>query len=534
MSLHKGSFGGARSMRVLWRGLTAVVAVSAVLLSSSASYASTYGTLVISPTSGFADGDDVTLSYTNLTALSNAGGGFQASICVGDSQPQTGPGSCVPSSVSSTTKYFFDDADGSQTIKVIQGNPGFTDYPNWVCGNANGHHCNFVISDFNGNGPTHIEIEYAQDQTATTTTLNVTPSGPQDTGTSVTLEATVSPSAAGSVQFRDGSADIGSPVTLSGGTASTSTSSLTAGSHTLHAVFIPADDTAYYPSSGSTSYTLTSMTAVDTITSLSVTPSSAPFGTPVTLQADVVRASDNVALTTGDGSVEFYDNGTTSLGSEALGSSGAEVSVSSFTQGSHSITADFVPADLAAYNASTSAPVPFAATAPAAPETGSLVISTTYSAENPFDLGTVTLSEEGTQLTADADLGTVAVPAGGITITDTRSNSQDWICYASASNFTDGRTAGINGQNLSFVDVAKVYSPGSSATTMPVTVNEIPSAGMYAPGATGSDGLKGGPHILATSPGGVGTVAVVGTLRLVAPTSTGAGVYTAQWTFTVV
>ena len=124
--------------------------------------------------------------------------------------------------------------------------------------------------------------------------------------------------------------------------------------------------------------------------------------------------------------------------------------------------------------------------------------------------------------------------AGGITITDTRSNSQDWICYASASDFTDGRTAGINGQNLSFVDVAKVYSPGSSAATMPVTVNEIPSEGMYAPGATGSDGLKGGPHILATSPGGVGTVALVGTLRLVAPTSTGAGVYTAQWTFTVV
>jgi hypothetical protein len=128
----------------------------------------------------------------------------------------------------------------------------------------------------------------------------------------------------------------------------------------------------------------------------------------------------------------------------------------------------------------------------------------------------------------------VTAPTGGITITDTRSNSQDWICYASASDFTDGRTAGINGQNLSFVDVAKVYSPGSSAATMPVTVNEIPSAGMYAPGATGSDGLKGGPHILATSPGGVGTVAVVGTLRLVAPTSTGAGVYTAQWTFTVV
>jgi hypothetical protein len=134
------------------------------------------------------------------------------------------------------------------------------------------------------------------------------------------------------VQFRDGSTDIGSPVTLAGGTASTSTSSLTAGAHTLHAVFIPADDTAYYPSSDSTSYTLTSVTAVDTITSLSVTPSSAPAGTAVTLQADVVRASDNVALTTGDGSVEFYDNGTTSLGSEAIGSSGAEISISSFTQ----------------------------------------------------------------------------------------------------------------------------------------------------------------------------------------------------------
>src|SRR5262249_52426583 len=76
--------------------------------------------------------------------------------------------------------------------------------------------------------------------TATSTVLNVTPVSPADAGTSETLKATVSPSAAGSVQFKDGTAALGAPVPVAGGVASLNTT-LPVGTHSLTAVFTPAD-----------------------------------------------------------------------------------------------------------------------------------------------------------------------------------------------------------------------------------------------------------------------------------------------------
>src|SRR2546421_4034085 len=76
----------------------------------------------------------------------------------------------------------------------------------------------------------------------TTTTLTVPPPSPQTVGTTVNLTATVAPSTAtGTVQFKDGAANIGAPVTVSGGVATTSTSSLTVGTHSLSAVFTPGN-----------------------------------------------------------------------------------------------------------------------------------------------------------------------------------------------------------------------------------------------------------------------------------------------------
>src|SRR5262249_38704039 len=70
----------------------------------------------------------------------------------------------------------------------------------------------------------------------TTTTLAVSPAGPVTVGDSVTLTATVAPAAAaGSVQFKDGTANLGAPVPVSGGTASLTTSALAVGTHSLTA-----------------------------------------------------------------------------------------------------------------------------------------------------------------------------------------------------------------------------------------------------------------------------------------------------------
>jgi hypothetical protein len=95
-------------------------------------------------------------------------------------------------------------------------------------------------------------------QVATTTALAATPASPVVQGTSVKLTATVAPAAAaGSVRFLDGATQIGSPVPVSGGTASLTTTALTVGTHTLTAAFTPADAAAYLPStSAALAYTV--------------------------------------------------------------------------------------------------------------------------------------------------------------------------------------------------------------------------------------------------------------------------------------
>ena len=72
---------------------------------------------------------------------------------------------------------------------------------------------------------------------------------PSNYGSAVTFTASVSPSAAtGTIQFKDGASNLGSPVTLSGDSAVYTTSTLTVGSHTITAVY--NGDTNY---AGSTS-----------------------------------------------------------------------------------------------------------------------------------------------------------------------------------------------------------------------------------------------------------------------------------------
>lgn len=63
------------------------------------------------------------------------------------------------------------------------------------------------------------------------------------------LVARVSPStAAGTMQFKDGTANIGTPVPVFGGFAFTITSQLDRGDHSLTAVFTPANPANFGPS----------------------------------------------------------------------------------------------------------------------------------------------------------------------------------------------------------------------------------------------------------------------------------------------
>lgn len=123
----------------------------------------------------------------------------------------------------------------------------------------------FTPSETRFTGSTSNTVPYtitaaAAEPTATSTSLSVDPPDTADENAPVTLTATVSPSnAVGAVQFKDGAATVGSPVAVSGGTASLTTSDLPVGERSLSAVFIPSDDDDFSAStSNNVPYTITS------------------------------------------------------------------------------------------------------------------------------------------------------------------------------------------------------------------------------------------------------------------------------------
>jgi len=186
--------------------------------------------------------------------------------------------------------------------------------------------------------------------TATTTAL-ATSANPIDTTQSLTLTASVTPSGAtGQVQFRDGATMIGTSA-LSGGAASFTASNLAAGTHTLTAVYV--GDTNFNTSTSNTvneTVTAPSLSPGSSSTTLSVSPNPAVIGQVVTLSATVAPSN---AL----GSVQFLD-GATSLGQGDLVGGNVTFHVSSFTAGSHTLTARYLgDAATPPHPSSTSSPV---------------------------------------------------------------------------------------------------------------------------------------------------------------------------------
>lgn len=179
------------------------------------------------------------------------------------------------------------------------------------------------------------------------TTTTVTPSATSAVyGTSITLTATVSPSAAtGTITYYDGTTSLGT-ATLTSGAASISTSSLSVGTHSITASY---GGSSSYTSSTSSAVTVTITTAstTATTTTLSSTLTSATYGTSLTLTAVV-------SPTAATGSVTFYDS-STSLGAVTLSSGSASLSTSTLSVGTHTLTATY--AGNSTYASSTSSSV---------------------------------------------------------------------------------------------------------------------------------------------------------------------------------
>ena len=226
----------------------------------------------------------------------------------------TAIGSPVTVSGGTATLSHSFDAAGAQSITA-----DFTAGAGFVSSSASAQ--TVTVSD-----PAPVDVE-------TTTSLSVPATA--ITGAAVDLTATVAPNnAVGTVQFKSNGTAIGSPVTVSGGTATLSHSFDAAGAQSVTADFTAG---AGFVSSSASAQTVTvsdpAPVDVETTTSLSV-PATAITGTAVDLTATV--APNNAV-----GTVQFKSNGA-AIGSPVTVSAGVATLSHSFdAAGAQSITADF-------------------------------------------------------------------------------------------------------------------------------------------------------------------------------------------------
>lgn len=302
--------------------------------------------------------------------------------------------------------------------------------------------------------------------TATTTTLAESPASPQLQGTTVALTATVTPGAPGTVQFENGGSPLGSPVAVSGGTATANVTGLPVGANSLTAVFTPTTGSAFAGSTSSASnYTITAPAA--TTTTLGVSPASPQVvNTSETLTATVTPGS-GVA-----GSVQFLDNGTALGAAVPVTAGSAALTTTALPVGTDSLTATFTPTTIG-YAPSTSSPVSFVVQS-----LGDTTV--TALSVNPSTAPVTT----AVTITANVSDSTIpaSIPTGTVQFTDNGSNLGSAVALVNGvatDNVTSGLSVGAN-------NLVAIYS-GASPSYKPSTSLGVLFTGLDANGSTGPD-----------------------------------------------
>ncbi len=196
--------------------------------------------------------------------------------------------------------------------------------------------------DGNFNGSTSNAVSESIIRAPTTTTLTSS-SNPSKFGETVTFTATVtvnppaSGTPTGSVDFKDG-ATLLSTVSLTAGSASYSTNTLSVGTHTITADY--SGDTNYDVSTGTVSQVVEK---ADTSTSVASSVNPSVFGQSVTFTATIAVASPGTTAVAYPGGTVTFNDGATTLGtgsvSTTAGVTTATYTTSTLAVGSHSITA---------------------------------------------------------------------------------------------------------------------------------------------------------------------------------------------------
>jgi len=363
--------------------------------------------------------------------------------------------------------------------------------------------------------------------TTATLALSASPAGSSTQGDSVTLKASVTPpGATGVVTFYDGAQALGAPRTVSGGSASLSTTSLPAGRHSLSAQFVP-DSSAYTAATSPPApYLVNVPGATATTTALAVSPSdTAPEHTPVSLTATVTPAG-------ADGTVQFVDTADgidTPVGTPvAVGADGtAGLTTTTLPSGRHTLGAVFTPTSTSAYDISASPGVAYEVTALSTGATGENITTTVLPGALVVSVANSQVVLPSPVLNAAGDLMTTSGSLNPITLTDTRAGNPGWTISCQVGDFSDGATGRINGQDLGLAPKVLDLSAAQNAT----------AGGVVAPAAveaadTGQAGLKTARTLVTGQ--GLGTAHFGGALTLNVPTDTAPGTYTTTLTITAI
>jgi hypothetical protein len=152
---------------------------------------------------------------------------------------------------------------------------------------------------------------------------------PSTIGQTVTFTATLPGDATGTVQFQDNGANLGSPVSVSAGSAQLMTSTLTLGTHPITALY--SGDLTYAGATSEAVSQVVSLLATTTTLSSDINPSAT--GQLVTFTASVTPVAT--------GTIQFQDNGTNLGGPVLLAGGSAQFMTSALALGTHPITATY-------------------------------------------------------------------------------------------------------------------------------------------------------------------------------------------------
>ncbi len=175
----------------------------------------------------------------------------------------------------------------------------------------------------------------------TTTAVSASPN-PSVFGQTVTFTANVTPNSGsgtptGTVQFVVDGSNFGAPVTLSGGSAQISTSSLSVGpGHTVTANY--SGDGSFQASSGSVAGGVT-VNKADATVGISASPNPSVSGQPVTFTASVGPTAPGAGSPTG--TVTFYVNGNPVCTNVPLVAATATCSPASLPPGNHTVSVTY-------------------------------------------------------------------------------------------------------------------------------------------------------------------------------------------------